>query len=132
MIVVDSSVWIDYFNGRPSAETDILDGLLGSELLAIGDVILVETLQGFRSDADFRMARRLLTSMPILPMLTPDRAVRCAERYRALRKRGTTVRKTIDAIIASYCIDEGVYLLYADRDFTPFVEHFGLKTPSLR
>ena len=129
MIVVDSSVWIDYFNGLPSTETDILDGLLGSELLAIGDVILVETLQGFRSDSDFRKARQLLTSMPILPMLTPDRAIRCAERYRALRKRGMTVRKTIDAIIASYCIDEDVYLLFADRDFTPFVEHFGLKTP---
>lgn len=128
MILVDTSVWIDYFNGRDTPETARLDSLLGNEPLAIGDLILTEILQGFRADSDFRRAKALLMSLTLFEMLGVDRALRCAEYYRELRKRGVTVRKTADVIIATFCLVENHALLYADRDFTPFVEHFGLRT----
>jgi predicted nucleic acid-binding protein len=126
VIIVDSSVWVDYFNGRPSAETDRLDGLLGEEPLGIGDLILTEVLQGFRREADARQANELLTAMPVFEMLGRERAVVAAERYRTLRRRGVTIRKTADVIIASFCVSEQHRLLASDRDFDPFTEHFGL------
>ena len=127
MVLVDSSVWIDYFNGAATRETDTLDGLLGREPVAVGDLILVEVLQGFRSDAHYRAAREVLGGLPVFDLLGRGRAIRVAAHYRALRKRGVTVRKTTDAVIASFCIAEGIPLLYSDRDFDPFVEHLGLK-----
>ncbi len=127
MVLVDSSVWIDYFNGTPTRETDVLDGLLGTEPVAVGDLVLVEVLQGFRRDRDFRVARDLLSALPIFELLDRKRAGRVAENYRALRKQGVTVRKTTDAVIASFCIAESLPLLYSDRDFDPFVEHLGLR-----
>ena len=126
MIVVDTSVWIDFFNGRDTRETDALDSCLGQRPVAIGDLILVEILQGFRSDSDYRQAKSRLMSLPIIDMLGADRAVTCADYFRALRKKGVTIRKSADVIIASYCIDHGHSLLYSDRDFDPFVEHFGM------
>ena len=127
MVLVDSSVWIDYFNGAPTPETNVLDGLLGKEPVAVGDLILVEVLQGFRSDADYRAARDVLEGLPVFDLLDRHRAILVTEHYRALRKRGVTVRKTTDAVIASFCIAERFPLLYSDRDFDPFVEHLGLK-----
>lgn len=127
MVLVDTSVWIDYFNGAPTRATDVLDGLLGTEPVAVGDLILVEVLQGFRRDRDYRVARELLEGLPVFELLDRSRAPRVADNYRALRKRGVTVRKTTDAVIASFCIAEGLPLLYADRDFDPFVEFLGLK-----
>lgn len=127
MIVVDSSVWIDYFNGHPSAEAEQLDRLLGVEPLAIGDLILTEVLQGFRREADARRARDSLAALTVFEMLGEQRAVLAAERYRALRQRGVTIRTTADVIIASFCISEDHRLLTADRDFDPFVEHLGLQ-----
>lgn len=127
MVLVDSSVWVDYFNGQPTRETDLLDGLLGAEPVAVGDLILAEVLQGFRRNRDFQVARDLLAALPIFEMLDRKRAVRVAENYRALRRRGVTVRKTTDAVIASFCIAESLPLLYSDRDFDPFVEHLGLQ-----
>lgn len=127
MIVVDSSVWIDYFNGVATAETDLLDRLAGTEPLALGDLNLVEVLQGFRSDADFIRAQDVLLGFTVLPMLGAEMALRCAESYRALRKQGITVRKTADVIIASYCIAHGHRLLFADRDLLPFVHELGLE-----
>ena len=127
MVVVDSSVWIDYFNGVASEETDRLDDLLGQEMVAVGDVILAEVLQGFRADADYRVARELLGSLVMVEMLGVRRALKVADHYRRLRKHGVTVRKTMDAIIASFCLNERLPLLYSDRDFDPFVEHLGLK-----
>jgi len=126
VIVVDTSVWVDYFNGTPTPQTDRLDALLGEVPLAIGDVILIEVLQGFRADRDFRHARDLLSAFDCFPMLGEAAAIRCAEYYRTLRKRGVTVRKTADVIIATFCIAHGHALLYADRDFDPFAEHLGL------
>jgi predicted nucleic acid-binding protein len=127
MVLVDSSVWIDYFNGVATRETDLLDGLLGKEPVALGDLILVEVLQGFRRDGDYRAARDVLEGLPVFDLLGRERAILVAERYRALRKRGVTVRKTTDAVIASFCIAERFPLLYSDRDFDPFVEHLGLR-----
>ena len=127
MVLVDSSVWIDYFNGTETRETDVLDGLLGTEPVALGDLILAEVLQGFRRDADYRTARELLEGLPVLDLLGRERAIRVVDRYRSLRKRGITVRKTTDVVIASFCISERLPLLYSDRDFDPFVEHLGLK-----
>lgn len=126
MTVVDSSVWIDYFNGVSSPATDRLDAMLGVEPVAVGDIILAEVLLGFRRDADFRQARRLMQSLLVIDMLGQANAIRSAENYRALRKKGITVRKTIDAIIATWCIENGCPLLFDDRDFIPFVDHLGL------
>ena len=126
MIVVDSSVWIDYFNGVASTETDKLDALLGVEPLAVGDVVLAEVLQGFRLDADYKTAKSLMSSLIVVEMLGEANAIKCAEKYRALRKRGITVRKTVDVFIATYCIENKCPLLFQDKDFLPFVAHMGL------
>jgi hypothetical protein len=126
MIVVDSSVWIDYFNGRDIPEVVTLDRLLETELLAVGDLILVEVLQGFRQDQDYQTARRLLNSLTVFEMLGNEMAMKSADNFRTLRKQGITVRKTIDVIIATFCIDRGHELLFSDKDFAPFVEHLGL------
>lgn len=128
MILVDSSVWVDYFNGHAGRQTDFLDSLLGTEPVAVGDLILTEVLQGFRSDANYETAKGLLASLTAYELLGVRLAVKTADNYRALRKRGITVRKTADAIIATFCIDRRIPLLYCDRDFDPFVKFLGLKS----
>ena len=127
MIVVDSSVWIDYFTGKSTPAANKLDSLLGEDLVAIGDLMLVEVLQGFRGDSDFRRARELLLSLTVLNILDTDIALQSAENFRKLRKKGITVRKTIDAIIATYCIENRLPLLHSDKDFQPFHEHLKLR-----
>ena len=127
MIVVDSSVWIDFFNGVSTPEVERLDALLGSSPVAIGDLILVEVLQGFRNDRDLATARQLFRAMPLLTMVGAQNAYKAAENYRTLRSCGITVRKTIDGIIATACIEATVPLLFSDRDFSPYVEHLGLE-----
>ncbi len=127
MIVVDSSVWIDYFTGNDSPEADHLDSLLGQELIAIGDLVLTEVLQGFRADKDFREARDLLLSFHVVNMLDTTIALKSAANFRALRKIGLTVRKTVDSIIATYCIENRLPLLHSDKDFQPFHKHLNLK-----
>jgi predicted nucleic acid-binding protein len=126
MILVDSSVWVDYFNGNDTAETEKLNELLGVELLGIGDLILTEVLQGFRTDADYHIAKDVLTSLTIFNLVGSEIAIKSAENYRELRKQGITIRKTIDVIIATFCIENGHSLLFCDRDFIPFVRHLGL------
>ena len=126
MILVDSSVWVDYFNGQDTPQTTTLDTLLGIEPLAIGDLILTEVLQGFRSDADYEQAKALLLSLTVFELFEVEQAIRSAVHYRTLRKQGITIRKTADVIIATYCIVEGHRLLFSDKDFRPFVEHLGL------
>jgi len=128
-LVVDSSVWIDYFNGRHSAETDTLDAALSNEEIIIGDLILAEVLQGFRKESDFHKAQELLGHFSIVSMLGPDMAIKAAANYRKLRQKGITVRKTIDVMIATYCIEHALPLLYSDRDFDPIVQHLGLHSP---
>lgn len=126
MILVNSSVWIDYFRGVPTPETDRLDALLGTEPLAVGDLILAEVLQGFTSDRDFDQALRLLSSLTVIDIAGHDIAIQAARNFRVLRGHGVTVRKTIDTLIATRCIEDGHALLYSDRDFDPFVEHLRL------
>ena len=127
MILVDSSVWIDYFNGRSTPQTAKLDELLGQEDLAVGDLVLVEVLQGFRDKREFEAARRLLLSLTVVDLCGPNIAIQAARNYRSLRSRGLTVRKTIDCVIATYCIESGHELLHSDRDFDVF-ERLHLKT----
>ncbi len=127
MILVDSSVWIQYFNGEANPQTNYLDEILGVEPVGIGDLILLEVLQGFRSDLGYEKAKSLLMDLPVFEMLGKDQAVRTAENYRHLRKMGITVRKTIDTIIATYCISRGFPLLFTDREFEPFVKYLDLK-----
>jgi predicted nucleic acid-binding protein len=127
LILVDSSVWIDYFNGTFTAQTAKLDRLLGQASLAVGDLILTEVLQGFADDRDFNQARKLLTSLTIVELGGREIAIQAARNFRTLRSLGVTVRKTIDTIIATRCIESGYDLLHNDRDFDPFVEHLGLR-----
>jgi predicted nucleic acid-binding protein len=127
MILVDSSVWVDYFNGRDTPQVARLDLYLESELLGIGDLILTEVLQGFRQDKDYQRAKQLLTSLTVFGFLGTDMAIASADNFRSLRKRGITVRKTADVIIATFCIENDHSLLFADKDFLPFVEHLGLR-----
>ena len=126
MIVVDSSVWIDFFNGVSTPEVDRLDALLGVTPLAIGDLILVEVMQGFRNERDVATARQLFRSLALLPLLEGSNPWKAADNYRQLRRKGITVRKTIDGIIATACIEANLPLLFSDRDFMPYVEHLGL------
>ncbi len=128
MILVDSSVWVDYFNGRTTRETSVLDDLLARELLLTGDIILAEVLQGFRRESHFRRAKRLFDGLAFQEMLGREVALLTARNYRALRTRGVTVRKTIDVMIASFCIRHRHRLLHSDRDFDAMVEHLGLRT----
>lgn len=130
MIFVDSSVWIDYFNGRITKRTNQLDFLLDKELIVVGDLILTEVLQGFRRDKDFNKARELFGSLVFKEMLGRDIAVKSARNYRVLRKKGVTVRKTIDVIIATFCIENDLSLLHSDRDFKALEERFALKVIS--
>ncbi|MEM8722427.1 MAG: PIN domain nuclease [Cyanobacteria bacterium P01_G01_bin.39] len=126
MIVVDSSVWIDYFNDRDTPQTKQLDLLLGIEPIAIGDIILTEVLQGFRQDKDFETAKSLLSSLTIFEFLGENMALKSANNYRQLLKQGITIRKTVDVIIATFCIEHNLALLFSDRDFIPFVKHLKL------
>ncbi len=128
MILVDSSVWIDYFRGVSTLQTDRLDTLLGAEPLAIGDLILTEVLQGFVQERAFNQALALLTSLTLVEVGGQEIAIQAARNFRTLRVQGVTPRKTIDSLIATCCIEGGHPLLYSDRDFEPFVEHLGLQS----
>lgn len=128
MILVDSSVWIDYFNGTNTPHTNKLDDLLGLESLAVGDLILAEVLQGFNGGREFEQARRLFALLPVLDLGGREIAIQAAHNFRRLRGLGITIRKTIDLIIATRCIESGYELLHNDRDFDPFVKHLGLRS----
>ena len=130
MILVDSSVWINYFNGHSSWQTNLLDNLLSDVPIIIGDLILTEILQGFRSDNDYESAKSYLSDLPFRQMGGYRIAVQSAQNYRLLRENGVTVCKTIDVIIGTYCIMEGLPLLHDDRDFDPMVSHLTLKVIS--
>ena len=127
MILVDSSVWIDYFNGAATREADRLDELLDREPLAIGDLILVEVLRGFADERAFKRAQALLTRLTIVELCGEQIAIQAARNFRLLRERGVTVRKTIDTVIATRCIESKFQLLHSDRDFDPFVKYLGLR-----
>lgn len=126
MWIVDSSVWIDYFGGTATEQTDLLHAALGQRPIGLGDIILCEVLQGFRDQRDFDMARRALFRFPVFTFGGVDLALKSAENYRMLRRRGVTVRKTVDCLIATFVMERGFTLLHNDRDFDPFEDYLGL------
>jgi len=128
MIFVDSTVIIDYLNGIDNWQVEKLDSILGKEVVVIGDFILTEVLQGFKSDSDYQKAKLILNEFPILNILGEEIAIKSADNFRFLRKNGITIRKTIDVIIATFCIENNLELLHNDHDFEPFVELLNLKT----
>ncbi|MBC8346845.1 MAG: PIN domain nuclease [Candidatus Marinimicrobia bacterium] len=128
MILVDSSVWVDYFNGIISRETDLLDEKISTTPILIGDLILIEVLQGFKKDKDYKKAKGLFSQFIHVELGGFEIANKSADNYRKLRKKGVTIRKTIDMIIASYCIENNVTLLHADKDFQPMEKLLGLIT----
>ena len=131
MLIADSSVWIDYFNGVPSPQTEVLDSALGRDLVAVGDIMLAEVLQGFSSERHFQIARELMLSLNVVNVLDTSIALKSAENYRMLRRKGVTVRKTTDCIIATWCIENQAPLLHSDKDFEPFEKHLGLQAVTL-
>lgn len=127
LVLVDSSVWVDYFHDRDRWYVDRVDALLDEDRVVTGDYVVHEVLRGFDSESKREVVRNLLARLDCRELLGATRAVRSATRYRELRRGGITVRKPNDAIIASYCVDEGIALLTADRDFRPYAEAFGLR-----
>lgn len=127
MVIVDSSVWIDAFNGKVTSQTIWLRIALDREQVGLTSLILCEVLQGIRFDRRFREVEQRLRALPIYASLTPELAAAAAQNFRMLRRLGITVSKTIDCIIATFCIEEGHQLLHHDRDFDEFEKHLGLR-----
>jgi predicted nucleic acid-binding protein len=127
VVIVDSTVWIDYLNEVETPETRWLDSQLDQQRLGLLDLMLCEVLQGIDSDAQARIVLEHMKGFAILESGGTDLAVAAAGNYRALRQHGRTVRKTIDCLIATFCIREGHQLLHCDRDFDPFEERLGLQ-----
>ncbi|CBL45107.1 PilT-like protein [gamma proteobacterium HdN1] len=132
MILVDTSVWIDYLNGVLSPQTDLLDSAIIEGTVALGDIIFLEILQGIKNDKEFEKTKRSLSTLEQHQLLGTDLVSKCAENFRLLRKKGLTIRKTTDVIIATFCIENNLPLLFVDRDFKPFVTHLDLKPVYLR
>ncbi len=128
MILADTSVWIDYFNGNDNKYTDALDAHLEGDTVAMGDLIFLEILQEFRNDKDYRQAKTTLQALGQYEMFNSEMALKCADNYRQLRKEGITIRRTTDVMIATFCIENRLPLLFSDRDFVPFVENLKMKS----
>lgn len=126
-VVADTSVWINYFEGVASSETDIPDQSLSNDTVVLGDIVLMETLQGIKNERQFQKTTKYLQATEQVQMLNPNLAVEYAVYYRILRGKGITIRKSNDVIIAGYCINQKLPLLQSDRDFKPFEEYFGLE-----
>lgn len=126
MVLVDTSVWIDYFRGIKSPETDRLEILLDEESVATGDLIITELMQGFRTKTQITIAKQIVSSLEYFDLVGKEVALQAAENYRFLRKQGITIRKTIDIIIGTFCIVNGVKLLHCDRDFEPMETYLNL------
>ncbi|MBV6447198.1 PIN domain nuclease [Nitrosomonas sp.] len=131
MVLVDTSVWVDFFNGKISDQTEKLDHYLSSTVIVVGDLFLAEVLQGFRNDKDYQIAKSLLTELELVQLCNTNLAIQSAQNYRTLRKQGITIRKTIDCLIATYCIETKTPLLFSDRDFVPYVENMKLRDASV-
>jgi predicted nucleic acid-binding protein len=127
VILVDSSVWVDYFRSADTPQVALLDSLFGRSPLAVGDLIAAEVLQGVRDEREFNLVKKTLDAFEHIDLAGYDLAVKASENYRSLRAIGVTIRKTIDTLIATRCIEDRLTLLHADRDFLPFAQHLGLK-----
>ena len=126
MLIVDSSVWIDFFNGEITPQTDLLDAALGQQEIGLGDIILAEVLQGFERQQEFEIARDALLRFPVFTIGGLEVALKSAENYRRLRRLGITVRRTVDCLIATFVVEKGFWLLHNDRDFDAFEAHLGM------
>jgi len=131
MLLVDSTVWVNYFNGYATPQSDYLDSIVASVPILVGDLILAEVLQGFHHDADFEKAHHALGKFSMASLISPALAVQSARNYRYLRQKGVTVRKTIDSLIATYCIENYHELLHSDADFDGYEQHLGLRVVHL-
>ncbi len=127
MIVADTSVWIDYVNGIITPQTNILDFELENSRVATGDLIIVEFLQGFCNEKQFQEAKNIMDSLEYYDFVGKEMAMNAAQNFRTLRNKGITIRKTIDVLIATFCIEYGFELLHNDRDFDPMEEVLGLR-----
>ena len=127
MTLVDSSVWIDYFRSSDTPQVALLDSYFGRRPLAVGDLIAAEVLQGVRDDHEFQLVKKTLDAFDHIDLVGYALAIKASENYRLIRAKGITIRKTIDTLIATRCIVDGLTLLHSDRDFLPFVKHLGLK-----
>ncbi len=130
MILVDSSVWIDFFRGTQTPQAEKLDRLLGTTRIVVGDLIVAEVLQGVRDEREFQQVRKMLDTFEQVDVVGKDMAVQAARNFRKLRDLGFTVRKTIDTLIATRCIESNYALLHSDRDFDAFAAHLGLQVVS--
>jgi len=128
MIMVDSSVWIDFFNGRDTLQSDFLNRILGNEDVCIGDLIMTEVLQGFSFEHHVKVAYNLFNDLLFFDLVGKNVAFEAARNYRELRKNGVTIRKTIDVIIGSFCIQKNIQLLHSDKDFEPMIKYLNLKS----
>jgi hypothetical protein len=127
MLLVDSTVWIDYFNGLSTNETQYLDSALGNQEILVGDLIIAEVLQGFRDDHDFELARDAFNTFRVVSLVNQELALQSALNDRLLRKKGVTVRKTIDSLIATFCIENTLSLLHNDTDYLGYEKFLGLQ-----
>lgn len=128
MIMVDTSVWVDYLAGHPTREAVLLrDQLLYNQRIVVGDLILCEVLQGIRNEKEFDRVRQRMLTLEVAPICDPCAAVQAARNYRSLRERGVTIRRTVDCLIATFCIEHSLPLLHNDRDFDPFEQYLGLE-----
>lgn len=130
MILVDTSVWIDYFNGVNAWQADSLDRALTEETVLVGDIILAEILQGFDKDSDYRKAKQALDPLECINLGGKELAIKAASNFRFLRSRGVTIRKTVDMLIGSWCIKTDIELLHNDKDFDKIADHLPLKIVS--
>jgi predicted nucleic acid-binding protein len=127
VILVDSSVWVDYFRSADTPQVVLLDSLFGRTRIAVGDLVVAEVLQGVRDEKEFKLVKRVFDTFTRLDLCGYDLAVKASENYRVLREKGITVRKTIDTLIATRCIEDSLTLLHSDRDFVPFAKYLGLR-----
>ena len=127
MILIDSSVWIDYFRSADTPQVAFLDSLFGRRKLAVGDLIAAEVLQGVRDEREYQRVKRTFEAFAHINLVGYDLAIKATKNYRFLRAKGITIRKTIDTLIATRCIEDGLTLLHSDIDFQPFSLHLGLK-----
>lgn len=126
MIVADTSVWIDYVNGVLAPHTTLLDHELQYSRIVTGDLIIVEFLQGFRNENDMKRAKEIMEKLEYYDFVGKENAVKAAQNFRKLRSKGITVRKTIDVLIATFCIESRFELIHNDRDYDPMEKYLGL------
>ena len=127
MILVDTSVWIDYFNGIINRKTNNLDTILGNDIVITCDIILTEILQGFRNDKDYRIAKKYMDLIYYYQFINKDISIKAADNFRFLKKKGITIRKTTDILIGTFCIEYNIPLLHNDKDFEPMEKYLDLK-----